>query len=76
MIKPCPFCGDTDGELAESSVPDCVSGAAKWAVFCNMCFAEGPTCRERKDAIPAWNHRAKTKSASTSPNYRNTKLED
>lgn len=75
-LKPCPFCGDDGVELAMSAVPSALSGGNKQAVFCNMCFAEGPTCEKEDDAIEAWNHRAEEKGiGNTAPNNGSTLLQ-
>lgn len=56
-LQPCPFCGDYDPEVAESSVPN-IHGGHKHAVYCNACFCEGPTADSEAEAIAAWNRRA------------------
>lgn len=56
-LEPCPFCGDQDAEVAESSVPT-IAGGKKQAVYCTGCFCEGPTADTHAEAIAAWNRRA------------------
>jgi Lar family restriction alleviation protein len=56
VLKPCPFCGDSDAEVADSDVPT-IHGNKKVAVFCNACFCEGPTANCESDAIELWNRR-------------------
>lgn len=57
-LSACPFCGDKDVELADSSVPKIEGRGPKQAVFCHGCFCEGPTADHESDAIELWNRRA------------------
>lgn len=57
QIKPCPFCGCEDAELADSEVPKIDGRGKKQAVFCNSCFCEGPTADHESDALELWNRR-------------------
>lgn len=61
-LLPCPFCGEHFVEEAESDVPT-IHGGNMRAVYCNGCFAEGPTADTPADAIAAWNTRAGDKRA-------------
>lgn len=56
-LEPCPYCGDYGAEVAESNVTS-IFGGLKKAVFCNLCFAEGPTAETVTNAVAAWNRRA------------------
>jgi len=53
-IKPCPFCGKSRGSLALFSQD-------RWMVQCDYCCADGPVemKQTKKQAIAAWNRRAK-----------------
>lgn len=64
-LLPCPFCGEHFVEEAESDVPT-IHGGNMRAVYCNGCFAEGPTADTAAEAIAAWNTRAGDKRARES----------
>jgi len=54
-LKPCPFCGDTEGVVG-----DYIQLDPEWVVTtvrCDTCGAFGPECSSRKQAIDAWNSR-------------------
>lgn len=59
-LKPCPFCGSEEVELADSSVPKINGRGFKQAVYCNDCFCEWPTADHESDAMEAWNNQALT----------------
>ena len=56
-IRPCPFCGDSGCEVAESEIAVLKGDPIKHAVFCNLCLAEGSPCATIGEAVEAWNHR-------------------
>lgn len=53
-LKPCPFCGGDDLELAQEDM-----GPDGWTfvIECHDCFARGPDGWRRKEAEEAWNTR-------------------
>lgn len=72
-LKPCPFCGDTNIEIASEN-------GDFWYAFCNRCLCEGPNVLSIKDAIYEWNDRAgdafettkRDELAASAPIYFNT----
>ena len=53
-LERCPFCGGKDSGILTTSYD------GYWfAVFCENCMAHTRKCRQEKDAIEAWNRRAK-----------------
>ena len=58
-LIPCPFCGDDDPEVIQSTIPN-INGGFKRAAYCNGCFCEGPPADSDEDAAARWNMRAAT----------------
>jgi Lar family restriction alleviation protein len=56
-MKPCPcgFCGDKNAVEARK-------GVTLWYVRCHGCGASGPTARDERSALSAWNARATAQS--------------
>jgi hypothetical protein len=55
-MKPCPFCGGTDGEPVEVAIDhNCENW--NWAWRCNGCGALGPECGTRQRTEQAWDER-------------------
>lgn len=55
-LKACPFCGESDVDVASSHIVD-ADGRKKNAVYCNDCFSEGPPVSDGESAADAWNTR-------------------
>lgn len=56
-LLPCPFCGS-------ENVGSGMGVEEANYILCKSCLAEGPYHRETKDAVAAWNKRAKVSEAS------------
>jgi len=58
-LKPCPFCGE------DAEIPDYrTSGlrTVEWFIQCQRCPAVIECCDTEKEAVKAWNARAKGES--------------
>lgn len=56
IALPCPFCIAEDENLHVDSFPHPNTRfPSKFAVRCNVCFAQGPQVTYGNDAISAWN---------------------
>ena len=53
-LKPCPFCGEKEGDYLKVSI----TGSGRFSVFCGACGAEGANKHDKQEAINAWNMRA------------------
>lgn len=54
-IKPCPFCGENDGEVGEDFHSECYGYKDRYNVQCGKCYATGPIVDSEGKAIKAWN---------------------
>jgi len=55
-LKPCPFCGESEGKEMELNDED---GFKSWVIRCDYCGALGPDATRREKARELWNERVK-----------------
>lgn len=64
-MKPCPFCGSTDGDPVEVALDyNTEEWQWSWHFRCEGCGALGPECGMRTKAIEAWEERKGNASKS------------
>lgn len=60
-LKPCPFCGATDGHLIQAFT-QATETFAYWSVECLGCACEIASDTSQDEANAAWNTRTPTKA--------------